>query len=236
MRSPQATSSRPEPSGPQRITEAVQGTRPAIRWPGGVSNPNGEKAGPRPVAVARVQGVGGLQALPGQHHVVPGDVVVVRQELEPAELVGVEPDHAAVGQRALREVEPAVRPHDRHVGVVVAQARQAVEHGLASAARGPAADPARMAPLGDVEQAVVEGEAVHRPAQVSEKGLRPAVGADAPDPPSRDGAGERQAGLGDPGGPFVIEGQAGGEVQPLGDEPGAAHRCSSSRNTARPTR
>ncbi|HKH48775.1 MAG TPA: hypothetical protein VKM72_29260 [Thermoanaerobaculia bacterium] len=181
----------------------------------------GERPGSRPLVALRAQRIFGLQVQAGQRHVVSRNVMVVRQPFQPAELIGVQPDDAAVGQRSLREVEPTVRPGHGHVGVVVAEARQAVADGLASAARRPAADPAGIAAFGDQELAVVEAEPVDREAQVAEERLAffdrtdLSDSTNPPDPSSGRGAGKGEARLSDPGGSGRIEGEAGGKVQPV---------------------
>src|SRR4029077_21255545 len=102
-----------------------------------------------------------------------------------------------------------------HVGVVVAEPGQAVEHSFAVAAvaavaaGSPAADPAGVPPFGDEEVAVVVAEAVDGGAQTAEVEHGLAIRFDAPEAAAGRRAGEGEAGLGDPGGAVGVEGHAG---------------------------
>ena len=166
-----------------------------MRARGDDASPNGAKAAVLVRARPAGQWIVGLEGLSGERDVVARNVERMRQRLQPGEIVGIEPDHAGIGHRALAEVEPAVGADRDHVGVVIPATRQSIQNGPRRLARDPAADPAGKAALRDIETAGMPGQAVHRLAQTVEHDSAPAIRFDTNDAAAGPRAAERQAAL-----------------------------------------
>ena len=121
-----------------------------------------------------------------------GDVGLVVEQPEPAEVERVEPDDPEVRHRALGEVQLAVGAEGDHARLVVARTGQLADHDLGVAASDGQPQDLRRSPAdGDVQIAVVVGDAVDRRSErvQQDRGLSAVEGED---PAATRSARERQ--------------------------------------------
>src|SRR5579884_1754320 len=144
-----------------------------------------------------------------QFDLVAGDIMGMGQQAQPAQFIGIQANNARVGHRTLTEIKLAIWPKNDHIGVIVAGAGQVIQNHRLLAVQIKTADARRMPTFGDIETALMIGQAVHRRAQPFNEQCPRAVSFKPPHATASLRSPEGQTRLGNIWRTRLIEGEAG---------------------------